>query len=426
MSAYDDLIRLVAQLFDTTPRQKEFVKDAGFAAEAVDYSGSSLDAWYRIFAYVQPRQGEDALLKVLLAAEPTLAPLVEAYREEKARNPGRPLDDLDIQAKRAGRGIEAAGKGELPESIRATLAAAKGRLERVSAAIKTLLLYKEMHDLLQKLQVVSGSGRDLRAAAQNVADPTQGLALRRHLQRLEDLYDQTSPWLLGLDPRLQQTERDWIADLRDGINVLKAAINTEDAALALSAFDSVRAILLGATAHMDSRIFGTATSMQLGEVLEMLTVIAGAPEADDQALADIADAISAVTKLSALLLDRVMRHKLWQDADSSIEELSDLVLPNGGAIPPKATRLWSTLSQHMDILLEQNGTEQWRARMTKCVSTMQKRVETKRADYDLVLALEGYRDVALNQFVEVDIELKANCASLHGVSTPLDLLLRRL
>lgn len=426
MSAFGDLVRSLAQLFPGTVRQKELVRDAGFDPEAVDLSGSPRDAWYSIFSYVRPRQGEEDLLDVVLGAEPTLAPLVLAYRQEKAQNPGRPPDDLDVQAERATRGIEAAGKGALSESIRAALLAAKGRLERVSTAIKTLLVYKEMHDRLQKLQVVSGSGRELRIAALNIADSAQGLMLKRHLQRLQRLHGQTPQWLAGLEPRLRQIELDWLADFKEGMDVLGAAVTARDAAQALSAFDTVRAILRGATAHMDSRIFETVTSMQLHEVTDMLTVIAGAIETDDQALSDIADAVRAMTKLSSLLLARVMRHKLWQDADNSIEELSDLVLPNGDVIPEKVTRRWDALSLSMDTLLDQNGTEQWRADMAACVSAMQQRVDAKRADDDLVLALEDYRDVALNQFVEVDTELKANCTSLHGVSTPLDQLLGRL
>ncbi|OEO33176.1 hypothetical protein VW23_007925 [Devosia insulae DS-56] len=424
MSAFGDLVRSLAQLFPTKVRQKELIREAGFDPEAVDLSGAPREAWYSIFSYVRPRQGEDALLDVVLAAEPTAEPLVQAYRVEKARNPDRPPDDVDIDIERTVRGIEAAGA--LPEDVLAALVAAKGRLEKVSTAIKTLLVYKEMHDRLQKQQVLSGSGRQLRIAAQNIADPAQGLLLKGHLQRLQRLLKQTPAWLDGLDPNLQMPERDWLQDFEDGMKVLEAAVNAGDSDDARAAFDSLRAILRGATAHMDGRIFETVTSMRLHEVPDILMVIADALDADDPASPDIVDACSAMTKLSSLLLDRVMRHRLWQEADNRIEELSDLVLSTGAAIPPRATRLWRALSQGMDTLLDQNDTEQWRVEMAECVKAMQQRVTTELADDDLVLALEAYRDVALNQFVEVDTALKQNCTSLHGVSTPLDQLLRRL
>jgi hypothetical protein len=178
--------------------------------------------------------------------------------------------------------------------------------------------------------------------------------------------------------------------------------------------------------HMDRRIFETAATMPLPELSKSLLDIAAAQPPDNPARSNITQAGTAISELTSLLLHRVMGHKLWQEADNTIDELSELVESTGAAIAPDVVWTWRSLKSQMVALQRRVPPEHWPTNMEKRQGEMEDRLATERADDELVLAVEAFREEALQQFFLVDTELKQNCTSLQNISNPLNRILKEL
>ena len=412
-------------------------KDAGIIAAAVNLQGAALTAWFNILDQAIKSQLTSALMDSVLRDNPECASLCAAYVDELAKGalptpdlPGMTTEDR-VNAARAG--FDAVNLQS--HAIQAELAFGDG-LATVTGHIDLLANYKNLHDGLQTFQYGQGSFQTLLNAAHKMGtDLKQVQVLRQFLKKLRLFCQQVAPSVAALPSglTLRDIEQTWLMELEKAAITLQTAIDSKSTDAYDALFD-VRTVLRVVPSRLNQQIFVTAKNLPFGVLATGLDAIIKLLPADDSAIGPIIGARDAILVLSSTIYARVVEHKLWQDVDHKLADLTDMIEPagddHGGAadksLPFQFSPLWRNLELKIRVLADLDPDGLWRIAIATYSTGVNDQLTRETVDTEFILAFEAYRDEAQQRFVQVDLALKKECTSLVRVSEPLHKILEEL
>lgn len=403
-------------------------KDAGILAGAINLQGPALTVWFSILDYALANRLSKPLMDKIAEQNPQCAALCTAYLQELTTGakptlelPGLTTDD---RVNTAVAGFNAVN--QQPKDIQAVLAAGDG-LTAVTSQIDVLATYKNLHDGLQSFQYGIGSFQSLMIAGRDMgADLNQVRVLRKFLNQLRLFCASAGDKITVLPPgpALRDIEQAWLDDLGSAATKLQGAI-PDTSADAYDALLDVRTVLRVVPSRLNQQIFVTAKNLPFGILAAGLETIAGKLPADEPSVPAIKAAQDAIKVLSSTIYARVVEHKLWQDIDNKLASLTDMVEPIEGvaaadkSLPFQFSPLWRNLEVKVKVLADLDPNGQWRAMLAGYSTDVNDQLSRETVDTAFILAFEAYRDEAQQRFVQVDLALKTECASIVRVSTPL-------
>ncbi|MES0163222.1 MULTISPECIES: hypothetical protein [unclassified Mesorhizobium] len=428
ISAYFDLRLQLADLYPLPPDWLQVTKDAGIVAGAINLQGAALTVWFNILDYALTNKLSQALMTAVVAQNPQCAARFKAYLDELAAGQ-KPTADLpglttDDRVNTALAGFNAVNQQS--KDIQATLAADNG-LTNVTSQIDVLKTYKDLHDHLQSFQYGIGSFQNLLVAARDMGADLEQVRVMRNFLKILKLFCVSigeSVMELPAGPALHDIEQAWLDDLKAAAIKLQAAIDNKSPDAYDALFD-VRTVLRVVPSRLNQQIFVTAKNLPFGLLATGLDTIAGKLPAEEPSVPLIKAAHDAIMVLSSTIYARVVEHKLWQDIDNKLASLTDMIEPiEGGAaadksLPFQFSPLWRNLEVKVKVLADLDPTGAWRATLVDYSTDVNDQLSRETVDTAFILAFEAYRDEAQQRFVQVDLALKTECASIVRVSTPL-------
>lgn len=426
--AYFDLRLQLADLYPLPPDWLKVTKQAGIIAGAVNLQGAALTVWFNILDYALTNKLSQSLMNIVVAENPQCAVSFAAYLEELAKGE-KPTSELpglttDDRVNTALAGFNAVT--QQPRDVQAALAAGDG-LTTVTNQIDILKTYKNLHDGLQSFQYGIVSFQALLIAARDMGvDLEQARVLLRFLKALKDFCLKIGPIIedLPAGPAFRDIEQAWLDDLVSAAEKLQVAINGKSPD-AYDALFNVRTVLRVVPSRLNQQIFVTAKKLPFGLLATGLDTIAGKLPSEEPSMPLIKAAHDAIMVLSSTIYARVVEHKLWQEVDSKLADLTDMIEPmeGGGAadksLPFQFSPVWRNLEMKVKVLTDLDPTGKWRTNVADYSSNVNDQLSREAVDTAFILAFEAYRDEAQQRFVQVDLALKAECASIVRVSMPL-------
>ncbi|ESZ44833.1 hypothetical protein X730_25445 [Mesorhizobium sp. L103C565B0] len=405
-------------------------KDAGILAGAINLQGSALTVWFGILDYALANRLSKPLMDKIAEQNPQCAAICKAYLEELAAGekptPELPGLTTDDRVNTAVAGFDAVNLQT--KDIQAALAAGD-ELTTVTSQIDVLRAYKDLHDGLQSFQYGIGSLQSLMIASRDMgSDLNQVRVLRKFLNRLRLFCASASEKvaLLPAGPTLRDMEQSWLDELVQAAAKLQSAI-PDTSGDAYDALLEVYDVLRVWPSRLNQQIFVTAKKLPFGLLAAGLDTIAGKLPTNDPSVPLIRAAYDAIQVLSSTIYARVVEHKLWQDVDNKLVSLTDMIEPVEGApdaaadksLPFQFSPLWRILEVKVKVLADLDPNGQWRGMLAGYSTDVNDQLSRETVDTAFILAFEAYRDEAQQRFVQVDLALKTECASIVRVSTPL-------
>lgn len=435
--AYFDLRLQLADLYPLPPDWLQVTKQAGIIAGAINLQGAALTVWFNILDYALTNKMSQALMNTVVAQNPQCEALCKVYLDELAKGekptPELPGLTTDDRVNTALAGFNAVN--QQPRDIQAALAAGSG-LATVTGQIDILATYKNLHDGLQSFQYGIGSFQTLLIAARDMGTSLEQVrVLRKFLNQLRLFCASTGEKVavLPAGPALRDIEQAWLDDLGQAATKLQGAIVNKSPDAYDALFD-VRTVLRVVPSRLNQQIFVTAKNLPFGLLATGLDTIAGKLPTDDPAVPPIKAAHDAIMVLSSTIYARVVEHKLWQDVDNKLASLADMIEPvesaQGAAadksLPFQFSPLWRNLETKVRVLTDLDPNGAWRTTLAAYSTDVNDQLSREAVDTAFILAFEAYRDEAQQRFVQVDLALKTECASIVRVSTPLHKIIEEL
>ncbi len=428
---------MLAELYPLPNDWLSVTKRAEIVAGAINLQGSALTTWFNILDYTNAQKFTVKLFGIVVEDNPQCASLCKAYLGEVATGfkptlelPGITIEER-VNAARAG--LDAVNKQ--PRDIQAILAA-NDQLEGAISSIDTLAAYKNLHDALHSFQYAVGSFQDLFVAARDIGTDKGARELRKFLGSLRLLSQTIRQWIGQLpdSPGIREFDEIWHNDLTHAAGVLQEEIDSRSPGV-FEPLLEVRRILRVTPHRLNQQILETAKRLPFGILAAGLGEIAAKLPDDDTAQAPVENAREAILLLSAAISARVREHGLWQDVDNRLYDLMEMIESadrGGGASPADPTLpfqfapVWRIVKARVQTLITLDAGGRWTRAIEAYTTDVSDLLAREKIDEKFILAFEAYRDEAQQRFVNVDFELKAECASLVRISDPLHRILEEL
>nr|WP_298101443.1 hypothetical protein [uncultured Shinella sp.] len=426
----------LAELYPLPGDWLKIARDATLVAGAINLQGAALTVWFNILDYAFANGLTQMLRNAIEAEYPSCADLWLAYMEELEKgerpNPELPGASTDDRVNTARSGFDEVNKQS--RDIQAELGS-RSELETVTALIDTLATYKNLHDSLQSFQYGIGSFKTLILAARLMdTDLEQVRVLRKFLKELKLFCIQIGQHVAALPqgPTLRDIEQVWLDDLDAAAGKLQVAIDAKSSD-AYDALYEVQRILRVIPSRLNQQIFVTAKTLPFATLANGLSAIAKKLADNASAVTVIDAARDSILVLSSTIHARVIEHKLWQEVDHKLADLTDMIEPADGksgpaanAVPFQFSPLWRNLALKVQTLSDLDAGSPWRAMLATYATGVNDQLTREVVDSAFILAFEAYRDEAQQRFVLVDLALKNECDSLTRISEPLHKILEEL
>ena len=404
-------------------------------ASLVVLQGAALTVWFNILKRAVDENTTETLLTIIRdedKANKELAGLCDSYFEELKQG-GAPVSDLPgadtgSRVATAAAGIDAVGQQS--QDIRSEVAATAAV---VAPLIDLLTAYKILHDRVQVFQYDMGFSKLLVAARGMAADLEQVRVMQKFVSQSRRFCQQVAGYVDGLpdEPDLRGYDKGWVDDLKAATDKLDQAV-TGRSPDAYDALYDLRTALRVVPPRLNQQIFVTAKRLPFGKLADGLHATVAKLPAGDQAVERIEAARDAILVLSSTTYARVVEHKLWQDVEHKLANLTELLEPFDGtpnqaqdkALPFQFSSLWRGVATKIRTLADLDPQGLWAKPLPEYSDEVSEQLTRETVDTELILAFETYRDQALDRFVDVDMSLKQECALLEPISDSLRAILK--
>lgn len=431
MNIAQELRLKLATLFPDPASIRPIAHDAGLNLGDIDFRGGANQVWFNVLEYASARGRSRALLDVLMEMEPTLGAPAETFLATEAE--GKLVTDLPSSYSAEGQvAIAVAGLGAVEQvlgsdEVGAAFRASKEELDGVVARIDLLKTYKSIHDLLQRFQFPVVDFQRLKRAARAVDEPEKRQIVREFLISLGPLHKVVKDHVNQLpEGDLRDQELSWVDALKASLGRLDQGIRDRAPQAIIVALNEIRTPLKFVPARINEHIFRTAKNLPLNGLVETLGRTAAVLPENHASAGTITAARDAVLVLTTLVLSRVVEHKLWQDFDGKLADLTDAVESNDPDRIWIFAALWLDLKPRLKVLAELDPNGNWQPSVDGYAGQIDEILPSKDAELELDSAFRDFRDEALSHFVDVDIALKNECGSMVKISQPLHAILGKL
>jgi len=304
--------------------------------------------------------------------------------------------------------------------VRSLVATYRADFRAASEQIDRLSYYKDLHDLLHKLQY-----RCYSVIVQEVQRfPKEDLALDNLLNYEVTLQDiATELQDVAQQAGLAPNETAWIADIVQAQTLLHQALEALDSDGLQRVVRLLRRVLALQPSNINYRLIGSARALRLTQIVESLAAIRDALQqlqVDHARTAQFTTGVDALQKLDASLQALMTEHDQWQEAQRTLGRIEEVMVHDLTELEfswPDLRTLVTTLCQAhkgewVDLFCQD------RDQLDKAITTQN---PVRIRSY-----FQRYRQRAGNRFFQVDTQLKELCTELRKVGDSLATILKVL
>ena len=329
------------------------------------------------------------------------------------------LQTQQQNAEQAGAGLQALGDlMQRSPQMRAALFGFRADFLAACTQVEVLGDYKDLHDLLHRLQF-DCYNVIIKAAARFPTDETALDDLQDYLLGLEDILAQ----LHAVTRRAVVAAADtaWISDVAGAHDELKRVTEQADAKLLKQAIWRLNRTLSIQPTRINTRLTAAARGLRLPELVQALAVARdhlAAPGLDADKVRQFQAGLEGLDNLGRSLQTQVDDHDHWQGVDVELRRIEALIEPDLMELQMS----WPDLKVIAGPLY-QNQAEAWAVAMSKEAEALDEAlasdnpVKTRRA-------FRNYRNRAGHHFFQVDSDLRKLCGELRPIGEPLTMVLR--
>lgn len=304
--------------------------------------------------------------------------------------------------------------------VRALVTTYRADFRAACEQIELLSHYKELHDLLHKLQF-----RCYSVIAQEAQRfPQDELALDNLLNyevTLQDIGDELQRAIAaaGLAP----TETTWITDVVQAQTLLRQALDEMDSTKLRRVVWLLRRLLALQPSHINHRLIGAARALRLTEIVASLAAIRDALQTltvDSRRTSQFTAGVDALQQLNDQLQALMVEHDQWQEVQRILGRIEEVMIHDLYELEFSWPDLYSRVTtlcqaqkgEWVDLFLQDSD------QLAKAISAQN---PVRIRSY-----FQRYRQRAGNRFFQVDTQLKDLCAELRKVGDSLATILKVL
>lgn len=302
---------------------------------------------------------------------------------------------------------------DLVATYRADFAAAEREIDVLSN-------YKNLHDLLHKLQfrcynVITQEARRF---------PTDDLALDNLLNYEVTLQDIVANLQGAIEEaRLSPNETTWVNDLLDAQQMLRRALDQMESEALRRVVWLMRRVLALQPSNINHRLSSAARALRLDLIVVSLQAIRkelGEVQIADQQLAQLESGIHELERFNGQLEQLVGEHDQWQDVQRILGRIEDMMVYDLSELEFS----WPDLSVRVSALCTSHKGE-WVDLFLQDSDQLQKAL-TEQNPVRIRSYFQRYRQRAGNRFFQVDTQLKELCTELRKVGESLSTILKMI
>ena len=304
--------------------------------------------------------------------------------------------------------------------VRAQVTTYRADFRAACAQIDLLSHYKDLHDLLHKLQF-----RCYSVIAQEAQRfPQDELALDNLLNyevTLQDISDELRR-VVGA-AGLPATETAWLADVVQTQTLLRQALDGMDGELLRRVVWLLRRILALQPSNINHRLIGAARALRLAEIVASLAAIRDALQplnVDSTRTSQFTSGVDALQQLNTQLQALMIEHDQWQEVQRILGRIEDEMIHDLNELAFS----WPDLCSRVTTLCQEQKGE-WVDLFLQDSDQLAKAI-TAQNPVRIRSYFQRYRQRAGNRFFQVDTQLKELCAELRKVGDSLATILKVL
>lgn len=297
--------------------------------------------------------------------------------------------------------------------VRSLVATYRANFSAACEQIEILSNYKELHDLLHKLQF-----RCYSVIAQEAQRfPKDDLALDNLLNyevTLQDIADELAR--VAQEAALPATERSWLADVEQAQALLRQALDGMDGEKLKRVVWLLRRVLALQPSNINHRLIGAARALRLAEIVASLVAIRDALQqlkVDRERTTQFTTGVDALQQLNARLQALMVEHDQWQEVQRILGRIEDVMLHDLNELEFS----WPDLCSRVTTLCQAQKGE-WVDLFLQDSDQLAKAI-TAQNPVRIRSYFQRYRQRAGNRFFQVDTNLKELCAELRKVGDSL-------
>jgi hypothetical protein len=291
----------------------------------------------------------------------------------------------------------------IPKPLAFKLRPKKLGLTEILQNIVILFAYNKLHECLLELLL------SLNVAESLLLNPEQGAHpnLARIAQQIDCIKDEVSAELKLLGAGAVE-ETKWVNALPTHANELRAAAGLDASGAAIDNAQRMARLQLW---RLNKIIFSGVNKLSFDALTREFP-------AEIATLAAYKALEQSVRDLTATVLARVLKHKMWQEAEISMSEFRGSLDAPDDLI--KISDEWFALRARVDWLANLEPDEKWAKEANEHAAEIDDEFYSERQlDEDTRMHFEAYRNWFRGPFKKIDQTLKLDCTSLYKMDDPL-------
>jgi hypothetical protein len=312
----------------------------------------------------------------------------------------------------------------------------KSALKEVAVRICRLMIYKELHDNLHRIQL-SPKWKLLHYAGQlnKEGGEEAGDYITLTLQQITVAVSACRNLVQRFTAETESTQQEifWIDGMEDATNRCEKGLENGDLGAIKNGLNKIFLLIDTNSQRLNNSIFAETKSLPLSALEKPLTEMDG--EATN---AQVDNTLSAIALLRSVLMNRVAAHNRLQEAEMNMEILSQYLRhPDEESLVSSFADLWPEIKDTVETLtvyglgtravgVDSKRIDAVESALAELASSPRGNQSTRSLIVGLELAFNKFHDRARIQFFEVDSQLKSDFGKLSEIARSLDTLIGEL
>lgn len=316
--------------------------------------------------------------------------------------------------------------GVAPQFAQGAIAVARANVYDLRRRVAVLVEYKEVHDLLQQLEV---SHRVLYTAVFEQDEPLVAEQIQWRKLAASRVSMQTA--LLKLCDYVEITsfaaDADWNVDLRQASTEVQEACEQRNAGRLADALDVIDQVIGRETSRFNDRLIGAVDALRMTEWVHTLEQISremptwpGMNEGPANRFESFAGDVNQLSALAQTLQALRNQHDEWQQVDNVLRSEQPQVVRNVGRFKQRWQR---SLGQRVRGLSSDTEAD-WARHLLVKTSALETSL-AKAVAADIADAFYECRSIVSTRFTQIDFQLRGLCRILMEASIPIGTLLEQ-
>ena len=323
---------------------------------------------------------------------------------------------------RASKGINILADLMAEPQVKTAVIKFRTEFQAISEQVEMLATYKDLHDLLHRLEFKCYQGI-LREARHFPDDYTCLSILESYGQNLQDIIADVEGIIAQKNPAAEGIT--WHQELKQAYDFLETALEEEDKNQLKKAIWFINRIIASQPSQINTALVSTAKVLRLPTLVEGMKdiwKIIEDSELKPAKLDQFQESVISLTKLDDDLKILLTTHDNWQKIDSQLRRIETVTANSSDLFELEMS--WQDLNAEVAEKC-QDSQESWANSLLKEAKRLDEALNAQNTS-KVKQYFSSYRNRAGQGFYKIDQELRTFCGNLRDVGNPLAYLLRML